>query len=111
MSKIDPNSNRSSFFPRSKEPQSSVKSRALNPSHIQRNAPARMKELESTTARHAKVDIPLAVKDFAKIKKAVDQSQPTDNSDKVARLKAQVQAGSYKVDFDALAEKILSSEF
>ncbi|MCF8057999.1 MAG: flagellar biosynthesis anti-sigma factor FlgM [Bacteriovoracaceae bacterium] len=111
MSKISPNTNRSSFFPKSKDTQPKVKSSALNPSYIQRNAPSRMKELESTTSGHAKVEIPAAVKDFARIKKAVDQAPPIDNSDKVARIKAQVQAGTYNVDYDALAEKILSSEF
>ena len=34
-----------------------------------------------------------------------------DNSEKIARLKAQIAAGSYEIDYDGLADKILSSEF
>ena len=110
MSKID-NGTRSNFFPKSKTAQTKVKPRALNPSYIQRNEPGRKRELESTTASHAKVEIPNAVRDFAKIKNAVDKAPPIDNSDKVARLKSQINSGTYKVDYDALADKILSSEF
>ena len=110
MSKID-NGTRSNFFPKSKSAQTKVKSRALNPSYIQRNDPSRRKELDSTTANHAKVEIPNAVRDFAKIKSAVDKAPPIDNSDKIARLKSQINSGTYKVDYDALADKILSSEF
>lgn len=110
MSKID-NGTRSNFFPKSKTAQSKVKSRALSPSYIQRNEPGRKRELDSTTGSHAKVEIPNAVRDFAKIKSAVDKAPPIDNSDKVARLKAQINSGTYKVDYDALADKILSSEF
>ncbi len=111
MSKIDNNSARSNFFPKSKAANNSVRSRALNPSYIQRNDPSRRKELESTTGGHAKVQIPNAVRDFAKIKSAVDRAPGVDNTDKVAKLKAQINSGTYKVDYDALADKILSSEF
>lgn len=110
MSKID-NGARSNFFPKSKASQANVKPRALNPSYIQRNEPGRRKELDSTTSGHAKVEIPNAVRDFAKIKSAVDKAPPIDNSDKVARIKAQINSGTYQVDYDALADKILSSEF
>lgn len=111
MSKIDSNSSRSNFFPKSKAANTPVRSRALNPKYIQRNDPTRKKELESTTGSHAKVQIPNAVRDFAKIKTAVDKAPPIDNSDKIARLKSQINSGTYKVDYDALADKILSSEF
>ena len=111
MSKIDSNASRSSFFPRSKTAQGKVGSKALNPGYVQRNDPSRIKELNHSTGSHAKVEIPSAVKDYAKIKRAVDQAPDIDNSEKVARLKAQVQAGTYKVDYDALADKILSSEY
>jgi len=110
MSKIDPNASRSSFFPNSKETKR-VKPRSINSSLIQRNDSMRQKEIENKTGSHAKVDIPSAVRDFAKIKKAVDRAPDIDNSEKVARLKAQVQAGTYSVDYDKLADKILSSEF
>ena len=35
----------------------------------------------------------------------------TDNSEKIARLKAQINAGTYEIDYDGLADKILNSEF
>lgn len=108
MSKIDTNPSRSSFFPKSK---SAFKTKTLNRSLIQRNDPSRKRELDSQTGTHAKVEIPNAVRDFAKIKKAVDQAPEMDNTDKIARLKSQIQGGTYKVDYDALADKILSSEF
>lgn len=108
MSKIDTSPSRSSFFPKSK---SAFKAKSLNSNLIQRNDPSRQRELDSTTGTHAKVEIPNAVRDFAKIKKAVDQAPEIDNTDKIARLKSQIQGGTYKVDYDALADKILSSEF
>ena len=112
MSKVDSSPARSSFFPRSKTTSDSqVKTRALQQGYPQRNAPSRMHELESSTRAHAKVEIPNAVKDYAKIKKAVDQAPDLDNTAKIARLKEQVQAGTYSVDFDKLADKILTSEF
>lgn len=108
MSKIDSSPSRSSFFPKSK---SSFKSKGIDRSYLERNDPSRKRELDSTTGSHAKVEIPSAVRDFAKIKKAVDQAPEIDNTDKIAQLKSQIQAGTYKVDYDALADKILSSEF
>jgi negative regulator of flagellin synthesis FlgM len=60
---------------------------------------------------HAKVEIPNAVKDYARIKKAVDMAPEVDNSEKIARLKEQIKAGSYNVNYEKLADKILESEF
>jgi negative regulator of flagellin synthesis FlgM len=112
MSKVDSNSSRSGFFPRSKTANDTkLKPRGIQQNYLQRNAPARMKELESTSRGHAKVEIPNAVKDYAKIKKAVDQAPEVDNTAKIADLKKQIQQGSYSVDYDKLADKILSSEF
>lgn len=113
MNKVDPNSGRSSFFPRSKTnaKSNSIKSNALQQKFVQRNAPARKNEIDSKTAMHAKVEIPSAVKDFARIKKAVDMAPEIDNTDKIARLKQQIKAGTYNVNYDALADKILESEF
>ena len=34
-----------------------------------------------------------------------------DNTDKIARLKAQIADGSYKIDYDGLADKMLEQEF
>ena len=49
--------------------------------------------------------------DFAKIKKAVDLTPPKDNSQKIMDLKAQIKNGTYKINEDAITDKILSTEF
>lgn len=82
-----------------------------NASEIRRNSVEKAGEIMDRTSSDAKVNINDGVKEFARIKKAVDASEPVDNSEKIARLKAQIQAGSYEVDYDALADKILTSEF
>jgi negative regulator of flagellin synthesis FlgM len=51
------------------------------------------------------------VRDFSRIKKAAASAPEQDNSEKIARLKAQIQAGTYEVDYDGLADKMLQSEF
>jgi negative regulator of flagellin synthesis FlgM len=63
------------------------------------------------TASDAKVSIPEGVREFSRIKKAAMSAPEPDNSEKIARLKAQIQAGTYEVDYDGLADKILTSEF
>lgn len=109
MNNID--SARSKFFPQSKVENAKSKNiqRAKNP-FIQANDSKRKSEIEKLTAKDAKVAIPNAVKDFAKIRKAVDMAPDIDNSAKIAKLKAQIQAGTYSIDYDALADKMLASE-
>jgi len=108
MSSID--TSRSNFFPNSKSPAADRASQA-HKTALKRNDPYRAKELRDTTSNDAKVDINDAVRDFSMIKKAVDAAPEIDNSDKIARLKQQIQAGTYQVDYDALADKMLSAEF
>lgn len=105
MSSIDPT--RSNFFPNSKTERAQQSNKAV----LKRNDAYRAQELRDTTQNDAKVDINEAVRDFSRIKKAVDAAPEIDNSDKIARLKQQIQAGSYKVDYDALADKMLATEF
>ena len=57
------------------------------------------------------MSIPESIKDFSKIKKAVDASEPVDNQAKIADLKARIQAGTYEMDYDALADKVLQTEY
>lgn len=104
---------RSSFFPNSKPTSNKGlgKSEALAKSYMKRNTPDRVSELGEMARKDSKVEIPDAIKDFSRIKKAVDAAPEIDNSDKIARLKSQIQAGTYQVDYDALADKILSQEF
>jgi negative regulator of flagellin synthesis FlgM len=106
MSSVD---TRPPFFPNS-TPKRPALSRAQQ-SALQRNSFDRVQELEDKTGKDAKVQIPNTIRDFSRIKKAVDASTEVDNSDKIANLKAQIAAGTYEVDYDALADKILSSEY
>lgn len=76
-----------------------------------RNTPDRKKELEALSQGNAKVSIKNQVKDFALIKKAVDQAPDIDQSQKIQDLKRRIAQGTYKVSSEALADKIMSSEF
>jgi negative regulator of flagellin synthesis FlgM len=107
MSTID---TRANFFPRSKSAQAE-KAKAKSAAAMQRNPFEKTAEINSKTSRDAKVSIPEKIRDFSRIKKAVDMAPEIDNSDKIASLKAQIQAGSYQPDYDALADKILTTEY
>ena len=102
---------RSPFFPRSKSAQTNTAGRAQQAQRLGRNSYDRVQELEAKTADHARVSIPEKIRDFSRIKKAVDMAPDTDNSDKVARLKAQIQGGTYQMDYDAIADKMLANEY
>lgn len=83
----------------------------LQKASLKRNRPERVSELTNKTKNDAKVSIPESIKDFARIKKIVDMTPPKDNSEKIQALKKQIQAGTYKVDHEKIADKILKSEF
>lgn len=108
MSSID---TRSSFFPPSRDIKSESTKGGSHVDGAQRNTMERASELSEKTATDAKVSIPEGVKDFSRIKKAAMSAPEADNSEKIARLKAQIAAGTYEVDYDGLADKILQSEF
>lgn len=108
MSSIDA---RSSFFPRSRSAQAEAAKGGTKIDGTQRNSMERSSELSEKTATDAKVSIGDGVKDFSRIKKAAMSAPEIDNSEKIARLKAQIAEGSYEVDYDGLADKILTSEF
>lgn len=112
MNNVD-STQRTNFFPQSKGATSEgAKSSKVNPSVMKRNDYARAKELSEMGQRDAKVNISEAIKDFSRIKKAVDTApEQRDNSEKIAQLKSQIQNGTYKVDYDALADKVLGSEY
>ncbi len=100
------------FFPNSRTAVKSRETRKMKELlNSRRNTLERANELNQKTAGHTKVNIPDKVKDFSRIKAAVDSAPQIDNSAKIARLKKQVQSGEYKVDYDALADKILTSEY
>jgi negative regulator of flagellin synthesis FlgM len=108
MSSID---TRSTFFPRGRDIQSESTKGGSKVDGVQKNSMERATELTEKTSSDAKVNIPEGVKEFSRIKKAAMSAPEQDNSEKIARLKAQIAAGTYEVDYDGLADKILKSEF
>lgn len=104
---------RRNFFPNSSSSKAdeAKKSAQIQRMMAKRNDPARKKELDTLGQANAKIDINSKIKDFARIKRAVDAAPQVDNTDKIASLKAQIKAGTYNVDYDALADKMLASEF
>jgi negative regulator of flagellin synthesis FlgM len=108
MSSID---TRSAFFPKSRGVKPEPTSEGGKIEGLKRNSEERAVEITDKTGSDAKVSIPEGVKDFSKIKKAALSAPEPDNSEKIARLKAQINAGTYEVDYDGLADKILGSEF
>lgn len=114
MNNIDPSSNRSSFFPKSRGAKSNPRPSLHRPGdigQIDRNSLEKQQYIKTLTKNDAKVDINSRVKDFARIKSAVDRAPDLDNSAKVAALKQQIANGTYNINYDALAEKMLQSEF
>jgi negative regulator of flagellin synthesis FlgM len=107
MSTIDSSTTRSLFLPG----KSTRETGKTNNTQLKRNSEARKAELENFSGSDSKVDIPDAIRDFSRIKKAADAAPEIDNSAKIARLKSEIQAGTYKVDPDLLADKILEQEF
>ncbi|HXH73715.1 MAG TPA: flagellar biosynthesis anti-sigma factor FlgM [Bacteriovoracaceae bacterium] len=109
MSTID---TRSNFFPRTGGTKTDATKDSGKVDGTKRgNSAERATEINDRTSTDAKVSIPEGVRDFAKIKKAAMSAPDVDNSEKIARLRSQIQAGTYEVDYDGLADKILTSEF
>lgn len=109
MNNIDPTINRSAFFPKSKTA-NARRSGSLD-KVLKRNSYERQAELEKATGGDANVSINQKVKDFARIKRAVDNAPDIDNSAKIADLKARIASGKYDINYDAVADKMLQSEF
>ncbi|MBD66828.1 MAG: flagellar biosynthesis anti-sigma factor FlgM [Halobacteriovoraceae bacterium] len=107
MSSID---TRAPFFPNSKSAQREIE-QARKSSMLRRNSYERAQELQDKTGSHAKVSIPDTIRDFSRIKKVADTTPEVDNTAKIASLKAQIQAGTYQPDYDAIADKILATEY
>src|SRR5690554_1369889 len=109
MSSIDTRS--SSFFPRSRNIQTETTKQNSQIEGLKKNTPEKATEITIKTAQDAKVTIGDGIKDLSKIKRVADAAQEVDNTDKIDRLKAQIQADTYEIDYDALADKMLKEEF
>lgn len=108
MNNVD-NNTRPNFFPNSKTSQTEKNQRAMNAA-LKRNDSMRMQQLEGSK-QDARVNISESIKDYSRIKRAVDAAPEVDNSDKIAKLKAQINSGTYQVDYEALADRLLEQEF
>jgi len=102
-------STRTGFFPNSKSNKVGLtkleRARAL-----QRNTEIRKSELNDLTTKDAKVNISDAIKDFSRIKSAVDLADPIDKSAQIAMLKNKIKAGKYSFDYEALADRMVSQD-
>ena len=101
---------RSPFFPNSKTAQKEIE-QMRSARAMRRNTYERSQELYDSTRGDAKVSIPDRVRDFSRIKKAVDSAPDIDNSAKIASLRAQIQSGTYQPDYDAIADQMLTREY
>ena len=109
MANIKSTKMRPPFFPgkaNSSSPFKKLSSLGLN-----RNPSERKNEIDSIAKEHTKVNISDSIKDFARIKKAVDKSSPRDPGSKIMELKAKIKNGTYRVDPEKLAEKIMDAEY
>ena len=111
MNNIQGADSRRSFFPNAKGTQKAGTSKSIEKMLAKRNDPERKKELDTLGQANAKVDINTKIKDFARIKKAVDMAPEVDNSEKIASLRQRIKSGQYQVNYDALADKMLAGEF
>jgi len=111
INNITPNTTsteRKSLFPKKTIPNNSIQD--IN-TILERNDPKRKQELDDLAQQDVKIDIKDAIKDFSRMKKAVDSSSPIDQSLRVQQLKEQVNNGTYKFDYDKLADKLLAEQF
>ncbi len=111
MKNVENSQSRSAFFPQDKRGSVNRGNSKIQTRILEGNDPVRKKELDDLTKSDASVNINDATKDFAKIKKIVDATPPLDNNEKIAQLKDQIKNGTYKIDYDELASKILDSEY
>ena len=58
----------------------------------------------------AKISITDATKDFTRIRNDVYDAPDIDDSSKLAKLKKEIKEGTYKIDYEKLAEKIILPE-
>ena len=110
MSNIETSRLRTPFFPNTRE-KGLKRMERLNSPFLKRNSLDKKGEIDSLTKNDVKIDIKDAIKDFARIKKAVDASETIDKSDKIKSLKEQIKNGTYNMNYDKLGDKILSSEY
>jgi len=103
MKRVENTSKRAPFFPNQKA--KNVNENIYSPSEDGAGAP------KDKSQNDSKVSIPLGTKIFSRIKKLVDKSPPKDNSEKIDRLRNEIEAGSYHLNENKTADKVLRNEF
>ncbi|MCY4644807.1 MAG: flagellar biosynthesis anti-sigma factor FlgM [Bacteriovoracales bacterium] len=106
MSNVEPRFYRSQFISNTKSTK-----RRLDDLGLERNTIEKKRELESLTKGDVKIDIAGRVKDFSRIKEAVDKVPDIDNSDKIIDLKNKIKNNLYEIDYDKVIDKIILYEF
>ena len=106
---MNPINTRTPFFPHSKSAQEAQASKSS--AIMRRNSYDKAQALSERTSGDVNVAIPESIRDYSRIKRVVDAAPEIDNSAKIAALKAQINAGTYEPNYDAIADKMLSSEF
>ena len=107
----DVSKTRPNFFPNSPTAKEAKRKAFESMEQAQDINGAQTTNIGETRSHDARVEIPESIKDFSQIKRAVDQSQPIDNSKKIAELKAKIASGQYEIDYDGVANKMLESEY
>ncbi len=108
MNKINSDT-RPSFFKSKTTNIENIKGRQT-PSLLNRNELEKQNEIKESTSKDVTVDIPDKIKDFSRIKYAVENSPDRDNTEKIQDLRGKISKGQYDIDFDELAKKIIESE-
>ena len=101
---------RTPFFPNSRSAHQSEIEKTQAP-QMRRNTHERAQDLHSRTSGDVNVNISDSIKDYSRIKRVVDAAPDIDNSARIAQLKAQINAGTYEPNYDAIADQMLQSEF
>jgi len=102
MSKVNNTIIRPPFFPGNTKSSSRIKAR---------NDLERKNELDEITKNHASVNINQKIKDFSIIKKIVDMAPEIDREAKINDLRNRIQNGTYQINEQKVAEKILQNEY
>ena len=111
MNKVNNTTNPLRIFSESnhkKEPRSTSSFQDIQENKHDFNA---KKKREKNSTVDAKVTIPEAIKEFAKIKKIVDEEPTINNEKKINRIRNEIKAGSYNINYEQLADKIIENEF
>lgn len=111
MSKINNDSLKSPFFPNKTSTDKINRSNKSTARFLERNDTDRKNELDNLSKNHTKVSVDSKVKDFSRIRKAVDSAEDLDRTELIESLKERIKNGDYHIDPEKIAEKMILGEF